>query len=141
MGNVFFERFSELCKAHGETPNSVAKEIGSSSGSVTAWKKGTEPRNATMTKIADYFDTTVDYLTGRTDDPENSERFVLECSADGQKETPPFPNEREKQGNENRNLIRIAGRDGFYQEHYLSDGQLAAIKAILDQLPDASDDL
>lgn len=68
MGKTFFERFSELCKERGETPNSVAKEIGASSGSVTAWKRGTEPRNATLTKLADYFGTTVDYLTCRTDD-------------------------------------------------------------------------
>lgn len=89
MGNIFFERFSELCKLHGETPNSVAKEIGASSGSVTAWKKGTEPRNATMTKIADYFDTTVDYLTGRTDDPENSDRFGFDDPARNDKEKAP----------------------------------------------------
>lgn len=40
-----------------------------------------------------------------------------------------------------RNIIKIAGRDGSYQEHYLSDGQLDAIKAIIAQLPDASDNL
>lgn len=89
MGNIFFERYSALCRAAGETPNSVAKEIGASSGSVTAWKKGTEPRNATMTKIADYFDTTVDYLTGRIDDPENSDRFGLEDPTEMQKEKAP----------------------------------------------------
>lgn len=42
---------------------------------------------------------------------------------------------------EKRNIIKIAGRDGSYQEHVLSDAQLSAVKAILDQLPDASDDL
>lgn len=40
-----------------------------------------------------------------------------------------------------RNVIKIAGRDGSYQERVLSDQQLAALKALLDQLPDASDDL
>lgn len=86
MGKTFFERFTELCKERGETPNSVAREIGASSGSVTAWKRGTEPRNATLTKLADYFGTTVDYLTCRTDDvvdregdsaPENEKTPVL----------------------------------------------------------------
>ena len=65
MGSMFFERFSALCKEHNETPNSVAKAIGASSGSVTAWKKGTDPRNATLTKIADYFGVTTDYLLGK----------------------------------------------------------------------------
>lgn len=65
MDNTFFERFSALCKEHKETPNSIAKIIGSSSGSVTAWKKGTAPRNATLSKIADYFGVTTDYLLGK----------------------------------------------------------------------------
>lgn len=65
MGNTFFERYSELCAERNETPNSVAKIIGASSGSVTAWKKGTEPRNATLAKIADYFGVSLDYLTGK----------------------------------------------------------------------------
>ena len=50
-------------------------------------------------------------------------------------------NECDNLNSEKRNIIRIAGRDGSYQEHYLSDGQLDAIKSIIAQLPDASDDL
>ena len=65
MGNIFFERFAELCKGIGETPNSVAKTLGISSGSVTAWKNGTEPRNKTLSAIADYFGVTTDYLLGK----------------------------------------------------------------------------
>lgn len=64
MASKFFEHFSALCKESGETPNAVAKKIGASSGSVTAWKKGTDPRNATLAKIADYFGVSVDYLIG-----------------------------------------------------------------------------
>ncbi|MBQ9838975.1 MAG: helix-turn-helix transcriptional regulator [Oscillospiraceae bacterium] len=41
----------------------------------------------------------------------------------------------------NYNIVRIAGRDGSYQEKVLTDEQLAAVKAIVDQLPDASDDI
>ena len=69
MGSVFFERFSALCKDNHVSPNSVAREIGASSGSVTAWKQGTEPRNATLTKIADYFDVSTDYLLGKDKAP------------------------------------------------------------------------
>lgn len=39
------------------------------------------------------------------------------------------------------NIIKIAGRDGSYEERRLTDEQLAALKAILSQMPDASDDL
>lgn len=42
---------------------------------------------------------------------------------------------------ENCNIIKIAGRDGSYEERRLTDEQLAALKAILAQMPDASDDL
>lgn len=41
----------------------------------------------------------------------------------------------------NRNIIRIAGRDGSYEERILTDEQIAALKVILSQLPDASGDL
>ena len=39
------------------------------------------------------------------------------------------------------NVLRIAGRDGSYEERILTDEQLAALKAIIDQMPDASEDL
>ena len=42
---------------------------------------------------------------------------------------------------ENRNAILIAGRDGSFQERHLTDEQMAALKAILDQMPDVPDDL
>lgn len=40
-----------------------------------------------------------------------------------------------------KNLIRIAGRDGSYEERFLTDQQFSALKAILAQMPDASGDL
>lgn len=39
-----------------------------------------------------------------------------------------------------RNVLKIAGRDGSYEEHTLTDGQLAAVRAMVDQFPDAEDD-
>ena len=78
MENNFFARFSSLCKESGTTPNAVAKRIGVSSGSVTAWKRGTAPRNATVTAIADYFGVTTDYLLGKENKaPANIRRCSL----------------------------------------------------------------
>ena len=51
------------------------------------------------------------------------------------------PMERELQSKPTVNILRIAGRDGSYQEKILTDEQLAAVKAIVDQLPDASEDI
>ena len=40
---------------------------------------------------------------------------------------------------ENRNVVRIAGRDGSFIEKTLSDEQVAALKTLIDQLPEADD--
>lgn len=39
----------------------------------------------------------------------------------------------------NENIVKIAGRDGSYIEKKLSDKQIAALKIIIDQLPEADD--
>lgn len=64
MENIFFTRFQALCKQHKTSVNAVARELGASSGSVTAWKNGTVPRSTTLAKIAEYFGVTADYLLG-----------------------------------------------------------------------------
>ncbi len=67
MEETFFSRYEALCRGRKETPNSVARQLGVSSGSVTAWKRGAAPRNETLSKIADYFEVSTDYLLGKTD--------------------------------------------------------------------------
>ena len=59
---MFWSKFSSLCAQRGMSPNAVARELGIPSGSVTAWKSGSEPRNKTLVKIAEYFNVTVDFL-------------------------------------------------------------------------------
>ena len=61
---IFFQRFYELCRRNGTSPNAIREELGASSGSITAWKQGALPRPAMVAKIADYFGVTVDYLLG-----------------------------------------------------------------------------
>lgn len=67
---MFWNRFYELCEMHNTKPNTLAKEIGISSGILTKWKKGTIPSGEMLIKLADYLDCSVDYLLGRTDKPE-----------------------------------------------------------------------
>lgn len=68
---MFWKRFYKLCISKNTKPNPVAKDIGISSGVVTKWKNGTTiPNGETLIKIADYLDCSVDYLLGRTDNPE-----------------------------------------------------------------------
>lgn len=59
---MFWTNFEKLCTEIGKSPNAVATELGIPSGSITAWSKGTKPRNQTIKKISDYFDVTVQSL-------------------------------------------------------------------------------
>lgn len=121
-----YEIIDSLLKERGISGAQMSSDLGMSRSFMTELRKGRAKgiKLETAQKIAEYFGVSVDFLSG-------TEKNYSLLSI----------NEVEKQGSENRNLIRIAGRDGSYQDHYLSDGQLDAIKAIIAQLPDASDDL
>ncbi len=64
---MFWERFFELCRRVGKSPNSVARELGISSGAITSWKRGVVPHHGTLIKIAEYFGVTVDHLLGSSE--------------------------------------------------------------------------
>lgn len=76
---------------------------------------GYYPRLEAITKIADYLDVSVDYLLGRTDNPEINK------------------------GSENTHIIKIAARNGSFEELVLNDEQLKALKNKIDTLPKATD--
>lgn len=78
MSSSFFSRYAEFCKAAGETPNSAAKAVGASSGSVTAWKNGAEPRYSTVEKLATYLGTTPEQLLGNKKAPAQGKRVVTD---------------------------------------------------------------
>lgn len=59
---MFWAQFERLCTKAGMSPNAVAKELRIPSGSITAWKNGTEPRASTAKKIAERFGVTTEYL-------------------------------------------------------------------------------
>lgn len=58
----FWEQFSKLCDATRKSPNAVAKDIGISSGSITAWKNGRVPFYDTIERLAKYFNVPVSYF-------------------------------------------------------------------------------
>ena len=60
----FYQTFIQLCKERGVAPSNVAQEIGLNKSSVSYWKKGAIPKAETLKAIAQYFNVTVDYLTG-----------------------------------------------------------------------------
>jgi hypothetical protein len=61
---AFYENYVHLCNKIGKSPSAVAIELKLGKPSVTRWKSGTKPRDATVLKVANYFHVTVDELVG-----------------------------------------------------------------------------
>jgi transcriptional regulator with XRE-family HTH domain len=55
----FYEKYLCLCNSINKSPSAVALELKIGKPSVTRWKNGATPRDATVLKIADYFGVTV----------------------------------------------------------------------------------
>lgn len=83
---MFWDNFVRLCNQAGKYPNTVAAEVGvKSTGTVTGWKNGANPRQTVLLKLADYFGVTVEYLlTGeQKENPiaeSNGEIVARECA-------------------------------------------------------------
>lgn len=60
---MFYYNFVNKCNELKKSPSAVAEEMGFKRSVVTRWKNGTVPRQATLQKIAKYFDCSVEELT------------------------------------------------------------------------------
>ena len=63
---MFYENFLNLCLKVGKSPSSVVTEVGINKSAVTNWKKGRNPTNSNISKLADYFGISVKELVGTT---------------------------------------------------------------------------
>lgn len=62
---AFYDKFVNLCASIGEKPTPVAQKLGISKGTVASWKRrGNDPTDAYLAKIANYFGVSVDDLRG-----------------------------------------------------------------------------
>lgn len=61
---MFVDTFYELCEKHRVSPNKACIDMGISRTSTAKWKSGSVPNGQTLSKIADYFGVTTDYLLG-----------------------------------------------------------------------------
>ena len=69
--NVFSERFGVLRNDSKVTMVDIAKALDISKQSVHQWTNGKNiPASDTLLALADYFQVSLDFLTGRTDNPE-----------------------------------------------------------------------
>lgn len=66
---MFYSRLNALCAERGVKITNVIAEMGMGSGNLSKWKAGGVPKGDTLSKLADYFHVSTDYLLGRTDDP------------------------------------------------------------------------
>ena len=67
----FPDRLKELRKAKGVTQKTVAKGIGVLEQAYQKYEYGKHESNHEMTvKLADYFDVSIDYLVGRSNNPQ-----------------------------------------------------------------------
>lgn len=84
---MFWDVYTALCAKQGVSPNAVAKSLSIASGTVTNWKNGAVPQNATLRKIADYFQVSTTYLLGLTDEPSVSlsDQVIANLSANVQR--------------------------------------------------------
>ena len=116
---MFWNVFYGLCLLHDKKPNPVAKELGISSGTITKWKNGSLPNSSALRKLADYFDVSVDYLLGKTD-----------------QEKPTAIIDGEPIGED----VIIFHRDGKTQKRKLTKDQMAMLIAMVDALPESEDE-
>lgn len=86
---IFHDRLNELIKQKDITRNKLLMKLKLNKSSILMWeKRNSIPKQATLEKIADYFNVSTDYLLGKTDiaeitpitesDLTKSERELLE---------------------------------------------------------------
>lgn len=75
---MFYDNFVKACNLHNKAPSAVAIDIGISKATVTGWKNGSMPSDATLRKLADYFGVSPEELTGSTGP---AQRITLDGSA------------------------------------------------------------
>ena len=59
---MFYERLQRLCEAKNISVTKMLKDLGLSTGSMSNWKKGQLPKGDVLILLAQYLDTSIDYL-------------------------------------------------------------------------------
>lgn len=59
---MFYERLQILCRERRTTVSHMLKALGLSTGSTGNWKKGQLPKGDVLVKIAEYLDTSIDFI-------------------------------------------------------------------------------
>lgn len=65
MNDALLKRLKELCEEKGISQRQLQRDLNLSTSTVSKWKTST-PKHDTLQAVADYFNVSTDYLTGRT---------------------------------------------------------------------------
>lgn len=102
------ERLKKLRKYMGYTQDDLAEKLSISRSSLSLYEiDKREPDSETFNKIADFFDVSLDYLNGRTDDPNSTYHAVetgkriLEENIDWKKEVYQIPDRKNNKPDNN----------------------------------------
>lgn len=80
---MFYDIFRTLCEKKGVSCHKAALDIGLSNATPTIWKKrNITPKGDTLSKIAEYFGVSIDYLLGSECEKKPTENGEREISKD-----------------------------------------------------------
>lgn len=119
-------KIRELCRQNKTSIAALERQLGFGNGVIGRWDKSV-PNYDRLCAVANALGVSVSELTDT--------KSAKDSPADADTQTA-----RELNGKDH-NVIRTIGRDGSYGERKLTDRQFAAVLAMLEQLPDASEDL
>lgn len=69
---VDVEKIKQLCKENGTSIKKIEKELGIGNGVIARWSKS-NPNYDRLSKVANYFNVSVEYLTGTEEKPATNE--------------------------------------------------------------------
>ena len=62
---MFYDNYIRLCNSINKSPSAVAIEMGIAKPTVNRWKNGSNPTDATLEKICEYFGVSKEELIGK----------------------------------------------------------------------------
>lgn len=154
--NDLSRKIRDLRAKHGLTLEQVAQQVGVGKSTVRKWETGfiENMRRDKIAKLAMALHTTPDYLMGWSNAAQSQGVTAQEISLSGTEQElirkfrmlddrgrAAVMNSLEHEyaalsQEDAHNILRIAARDGSYQEVTLTDQQAADLQILLDQLPD-----
>lgn len=119
------DRIRELANAKGHSLTTLESSLGLGNGTISRWKSNS-PNTDKLCKVADYFGVSVDYLLGRSEN--------AYCHLDKKTQHMIASLQREMLSN----VLSVREKNGVMHKRKLTDAQLKALLAILQQIPEST---